>query len=528
MARRPPPTVTELPPVMTAWQPAGARDLWIDQALADFIGTEARALTPEALAALLHPDDAPLLRAAIDGGRVPPCTTPVALRARRHDGRWHQLRLTCTSWSDAQGTLVGRTATVVDVTALHALEADRLRREQLETAIEERTAELSAANAALARAARLKDEFLATMSHELRTPLNAVLGLSEALLDDYGDTLPEPAREDLEMIHRSGAHLLTLINDVLDLSKIEAGRGALTFADIEPADALGAAIALVAPDAQRKGVILSTALPDDDLTVRMDARALKQIAVNLLSNAVKFTPPGGRVHLSAERREAPTPDADAELRMTVADSGIGIAAEHLPRVFRPFEQLDARLTREHGGTGLGLAIVSRLIEGLDGRLEVTSTVGAGSTFTVVLPLRARAAAQRDPEPAVPVPGAAPHVLLAEDNLASQRTYQGYLTAHGFRVTVAADGLEAVEQVRRSRPDVVLMDIQMPRLDGVAAIAALRADPASRDLPIIAITALAMPGDEARVRAAGADRYLAKPFRLGALLEHIAQLLDRTR
>lgn len=395
--------------------------------------------------------------------------------------------------------------------------------------VEERTSELAAVNAELARASRLKDEFLANMSHELRTPLNAILGLSESLLEQSYGPLNERQTTFLQNIEESGRHLLALINDILDLSKIESGKLEFDLQAVAPGEVCEASCRLVRQAALRKQQKLVMTVEPGAPEVLADERRLKQILVNLLSNAVKFTPERGSIGL-----EVGWDRARGALRFTVWDTGIGISPAGLQMLFKPFVQLDGGFARRHEGTGLGLALVYRLTETQKGSITVESTVGAGSRFTVTLPARetatpAEQASQPPPAPAVapaiaPLPGQGFTLLVAEDNDLNIKVLRPYLQNLGYRVELARDGVEAVDAATRTKPDLILMDVQMPRMDGLEATRRLRATPGLATVPIIALTALAMPGDQERCLAAGMNEYVSKPFRLHLLAEAITRLL----
>jgi signal transduction histidine kinase/CheY-like chemotaxis protein len=419
---------------------------------------------------------------------------------------------------------------------------DITQRKRTEAELHERSAQLSLANAELARASRLKDEFLAGMSHELRTPLVSILGLTEVLQTDLAGVLNPQQRHYAHTIEESGRHLLQLINDVLDIAKVQAGRVQLL---LEPCDLPAqcqSAIRLVRQSALAKGQHLSVSITPPEIQCLADARRLKQILVNLLSNAVKFTPQGGRVGLEVEGDEA-----THTLRLVVWDTGVGIAAADLPRLFQPFMQVDSSLSRSFGGSGLGLVLVRRMAELHGGRVDVESTPGEGSRFTVVLPwrrpsgigpegqgLRPPAAAQGGATAAVAPPApAGPEsprawILLVEDNEASLLTFTDFLKAHGYRVDQARNGPEALERVLVVPPDVILLDIQMPGMDGFEVIRRLRKHEnlLLRSIPILALTALAMPGDAERCLGAGANAYLAKPIGLADLLAAVERHFPR--
>jgi signal transduction histidine kinase/CheY-like chemotaxis protein len=537
--------------------------------------------------------------------------------------------------------------------------------------VEERTADLSLANAELARAARLKDEFLASMSHELRTPLNAVLGLSEALQEEVYGPLNSDQQQTLKDIEASGRHLLALINDILDVSKVEAGKMELEPATVSVELVCHASLQLVKETAHKKRLKLTTAIDPAVEFMAADERRLKQILVNLLSNAVKFTPEGGAVGL-----EVKGDAAHNVVHFTVWDTGIGIPAEYMERLFEPFVQLDSRLSRQYAGTGLGLTLVYRMVEMHGGSLAVESEVGQGSRFTITLPwqaasdvevtgppdqaedgaasgrlqralliedspsavfqtsrylaeLGAETVVHREGQGAVqqavelqpdliildillpdfsgweiltwlknhpqtasipvlivsvvddrpyglelgaaeylvkpisrdqlqaavqallpesdtqqlralifagesskmpetgseqPPVGRQPLILLAEDNELNIKTIYDFLLAKRYRAVVARNGREAVLMAEEMRPDLILMDVQMPQMDGLEAMQLIRTNPATAAVPIIALTALAMPGDKERCLAAGANRYMTKPARLLELEATISRLL----
>ncbi|MGB5060081.1 MAG: GAF domain-containing protein [Candidatus Promineifilaceae bacterium] len=394
-----------------------------------------------------------------------------------------------------------------------ALQAERA---QLAQHVAERTADLSAANAELARANRLKDEFLASMSHELRTPLNALLGIGEALQEGVYGTLNNNQSRSLRSIEESGRHLLNLINDILDLSKIEAGKLALEPGPVSVREVCQASLRFIRQEAHKKALLVDLSVDPVVTTIWADERRLKQILVNLLSNAVKFTAVGGHIGLEVQ--------GDAAQRavcFVVWDEGIGIAPEDMQKLFRPFVQLDSRLSREYNGTGLGLSLVYRMAELHGGSVGLTSEVGRGSRFTVRLPWDptdklGRPVNKTAQSPTVIQATEGKLILLAEDNEIFIETVGDYLREKGYRLLVARNGREAIEQAAML-PDLVLMDIQMPEMDGLQAIKRLRADETTAVLPIIALTALAMPGDRERCLAAGADAYLSKPLSLKALL-----------
>ncbi|MFN7989292.1 MAG: PAS domain S-box protein [Thermoanaerobaculia bacterium] len=447
-------------------------------------------------------------------------------RVRTAGGRLVDVEVSLSHLESEGGRLV---CFLHDVTGAKAA-AESLARERGDLAerVAERTAELSRANEELAQASRLKDEFLASMSHELRTPLTAILGISDLLLAGGRGPLPEPQARAVGMIQESGRHLLALITDILDVSKIGAGRLDLALGWVDLRGVCESALALVTPSAVQKRHVLSLEAPTTRTLFRADERRLKQVLVNLLGNAVKFTPPGGRIELEARADEAP-----GEVRISVRDDGPGISAEARSRLFRPFVQLDGRLAREHEGAGLGLVLVDRLVKLHGGRVELESEAGLGSRFTVVLPWVRREPEATGAHRRVEAPRALAEaddpgsgglkVLLVEDNDTQRALYAEALEGRRFLVETAGDGEEALERAVAFRPDVVVMDVQMPGLDGLEATRRLRATPSLARTPVLALTALAMPGDRERCREAGVDEYLAKPVPLDVLAASVRRL-----
>jgi PAS domain S-box-containing protein len=548
---------------------------------------------------------------------------------------------------DENGNLLWSCALVYNITD----------RKQAEEQLRLSTERISLANAELARAARLKDEFLAGMSHELRTPLNAILGLSEALLEEvYGD-LTEKQIQSLTTIEQSGKHLLDLINDILDLSKIESGRMELQLSPTSIRDLCEYSLSFVRQQARQKDIRLSSQILGEPGEILVDDRRLRQVLINLLSNAVKFTLEGGSIELRVQTY----PDNET-IQFSVIDTGIGIAPDDIQKLFQPFVQLDSSLSRRYAGTGLGLALVRRIVEMHGGSVAVESQVDRGSCFTITLPWQnddrassaviaaataelplpqiqqaliiedseaaanqigrylgelgtkavvypqgegaLEAALQLHPDviildilllhssgwevleklkqnpttQAIPVivvsvmdersrgiqlgaadyllkpmsrqqlnqslrrvfasttPAAAPDlsapslpvdaplILLAEDNEANISTLTDYLQMHGAQIILARNGLEAVHMAQQHQPNLILMDIQMPGMDGLEATRRIRAEPQLAHIPIVALTALAMPGDRERCLAAGAVAYLIKPVSLKPLMKTLSEHL----
>lgn len=354
-----------------------------------------------------------------------------------------------------------------------------------------------------------KSEFLATMSHEIRTPLNGVIGTAELLRTNK---LSPEQRERVETIYESGQLLMTLLNDVLDLSRIEAGQLQMETRPFDLHHALTSAVELWAPTARSKGLTLTCALPPNlPRTVMGDETRVRQIVSNLVSNAVKFTSRGS-VSLQAVNEHD-------GIAFRVRDTGCGIAPDVLPRLFQKFSQGDASVTRRYGGTGLGLAICRHLAEMMDGTINVESEVGTGSTFTVKLALTAASTTVGAKPMAEKIAAAARglHVLVAEDNAINRKLIEHMLEALGHTCDFADDGEQAVASVNVRRYDAILMDVQMPVLDGISAARRIRALPGAAALVhIIAVTANAMAGDREKYLAAGMDGYVSKPISMGDL------------
>ena len=370
------------------------------------------------------------------------------------------------------------------------------------------------------------------MSHELRTPLTSILGLSETMGDGLLGPLNTQQDKAVHIIHENGTHLLELINDILDMSRVASGQMQLRWDQVPVSQLCDASLRLIGPAAKRKGLTVSTALDPKVRLVRGDSRRLKQMLVNLLGNAVKFTPQGGAIGLDV------TGNAELrEVRIGIWDTGVGIPADQFDRLFQPFVQLDSRPARQYDGTGLGLALAAGMAELHQGRIEVQSEVGRGSRFEIVLPWdpQAQTADQLGQEPEPPrrrdaqaEPLQPPRVLLVEDNESNLEMLSTYLRIRGCEVVAARTGSEAIALARAQRPDIVLMDVQMPEMDGLETTRRLRADPALRRTPIIALTALAMPGDRERCLEAGMDDYLSKPVGLKELYGAVINWINRTR
>ncbi|BAY23114.1 multi-sensor hybrid histidine kinase [Calothrix sp. NIES-2100] len=399
--------------------------------------------------------------------------------------------------------------------------------------------QLAFSNQELAHATRLKDEFLASMSHELRTPLNAILGMSEGLQEGVFGIVNENQLKALETIERSGSHLLELINDILDVAKIEAGQITLNCTLVSAAHLCQSSLAFIKQQALQKGIQLDIKLQHNLPDLLVDERRIRQVLINLLNNAVKFTPQAGSITLEVQQISPDIAITDIPgqnfLQIAVRDTGIGISLENINKLFQPFIQIDSALNRQYAGTGLGLTLVKRIVELHGGRVGLTSELGVGSCFTIELPStyacllssnhKPGTTPELDSPTAETTPSHAPLILLVEDNEANISTVSSYLKAKGYCILLANNGQEAIDLTTKHQPDLILMDIQMPGMDGLEAIRQIRHDPQLVDIPIVALTALAMTGDRDRCLEAGANDYLSKPVKLKQLASTIQDLLS---
>lgn len=430
-------------------------------------------------------------------------------------------------WSGFFHTLADRA--VVAIENANLFENLQRSKVELERRVQERTADLQRVNLELERALRAKDEFLANMSHELRTPLNAIIGLSESLEEQTAGPLNEKQQKYVQTINDSGKHLLDLINDILDLAKIESGQLTLDYDHVEVNQICESSLRMIKQLAQMKNqeVLLDMDAQLDGIWA--DKRRLKQMFVNLLSNAVKFTPDRGRIGLEARgNREANT------VMFTVWDTGIGIKEEDFASLFRPFVQLKSELSQKAAGTGLGLALVAEMARLHGGSVSVESQVGKGSRFAITLPWES--ASSTDSTPRMRINGKLralrpedkdkrQTILLVEDTEHVIMVIRDYLELAGYNVEVARTGVEGIAKAKKVHPNLILMDVQMPEMSGLEATQKLRSEAGFEHIPIIALTALAMTGDRERCLAAGMDEYISKPVNLKALVKTIQSILS---
>ena len=388
------------------------------------------------------------------------------------------------------------------------------------TAQKETREAIEAARIALEAASAAKSDFLSRMSHELRTPLTAILGFSELL--GFED-LTEPQRSNLRHISAAGQHLLALINEVLDISRIESGTMTISPEPVGVRDLLDELVVLLGPQAGGRDVTVDVVSADCDLHVLADRQRLKQVLLNLMSNAIKYNREGGSVRVTCRS----TTDL---LRIEVTDSGYGLAPNQVDRLFRPFERLGAEVGSIEG-TGMGLALSKGLIEAMGGTIGVDSTLDVGSTFWIELGLTPAAAAAQSAEPHTPAPDPAPGadhtILYIEDNQANQRLVQQILTRRpGITLLVASHGAFGVELARERRPGLILLDLHLPDLPGRDVLRLLRAYPETRDIPVLVVSADASAGQAGRLAEEGATGYLTKPLSVGAFLATVDEILAR--
>lgn len=425
------------------------------------------------------------------------------------DGRKVLVRVFTAAIHDDRGALTGTMGVIEDITqrraARHELEQYR---DHLEELVDERTVELRRSNDALQQATEAKDKFLASMSHELRTPLNSIIGFSGIMLQGLAGPLNEEQGKQLKMVNLAGHHLLALINDVLDLVKIESGQTVPNIEVVRISEVLESVEGILRPLADEKHLELRTVL-GSDISLITDRRRLEQILLNLLSNAVKFTAHGS-VSLSVSSDEE-------AIRFEVADTGAGVAREALESIFDEFVQIELPEKLRPEGTGLGLAISRRLASLLGGRVFATSEVGVGSTFTLELPVAVAASA---PVPAEPR-GEQCSVLVVDDDAQARAIVSVVLRAEGYRVVEAVDGEGALNVIAVDPPDCIVLDLVMPRLDGWEVLDRLRNSAGTADIPVICVSIID-EGEQSVAR--GFAGYLVKPIDPAGLVAMISDTL----
>jgi PAS domain S-box-containing protein len=422
---------------------------------------------------------------------------------RRKDGRRFWAEVNGSPLRDADGRIVGTVGAVMDITE----------RKRIEEA-------LVAAVDASEDASRAKSAFLANMSHELRTPLNAIIGYSEMLQEDLRERGAADLVPDMAKIHGAGKHLLRLINDILDVSKIEAGKMDLVPELFDVATLVRDVAATMGPLAEARGNTLDVRCAASIGFMNADLTRVRQVLLNLVSNAAKFTE-RGRISLEVDHIAM---NDEAWVRFRVRDSGIGMTPEQLARLFKAFTQADVSTTRKYGGTGLGLVISRQLCQMMGGEVTVDSAPGTGSTFTVLLPANTAEAEDAGP-PRAPglaaaadlVAGGPPPVLIVDDDRLVRDLLRRFLTKEGFRVMAAVSGEEGLRRARELRPSLITLDVVMSGMDGWTMLKALKADPALAAVPVVMITIVDNP---ALGLSLGASDYLTKPIdwaRLGRTL-----------
>ena len=479
---------------------ADHRRLYVSPSIEKILGFAPGELLATPNYTYLHPDDAAMVPPFIEAVSEASGPQTLEYRVTRKDGQVIWAETTFSRLGDGSGRVLSVSR---DVTHRKALEA-----------------ELKDAAARAETAAAAKQDFLANMTHELRTPLTAILGFAEVL--QQSDALsPRDARH-ARLIHDASQTLLGVVGDVLDYSKLEAGALELDPEAFDPEALVRSAAEIVAEQAQAKGLTLGVEIDGEPPALVGDAMRLRQVLLNFLSNAVKFTRDGG---ISVKLSQRPAGERMG-LRIEVSDSGIGIEADQIGQLFARFTQADASVSRRFGGTGLGLAISKQIIAAMGGRIGAESQVGEGSTFwfEVELPQAQEGALATRADTAQAGLARPIRVLAAEDNPVNRELIATLLGAVGVELDMACDGAEAVEAVRRQRYDVILMDMQMPVMDGLAATRAIRAlpDREAAATPIIAMTANVLPEQVARCREAGMDDHLGKPINLA----HLLAALDR--
>ncbi len=425
-----------------------------------------------------------------------------------HPRQWQQIEIDLATQIASQLAIAIQQADLY-----HQAQLELEERKQIEIQLEKNNDSLALANIELARATRLKDEFLANMSHELRTPLNAILGMSEVLQDGILGELSDRQKKAVNTIESGGQHLLALITDILDLAKIESGKLELHIENTGIERLCSDSFVFIKQLAHKKNIQLIFNIPDrvkqtQFAYIQVDELRMRQALINLLTNAVKFTPDGGNVTLEVKLTEIAGEEGENKVYIDflVIDTGIGIKSEDIDKLFQNFVQIDSALNRKYGGTGLGLSLVKKIVEMHGGSVGLESEFNKGSKFMIRIPYQTNSSTNHpiDLQSAISEPSEhsgnrdTPYtILIADDNTANVETTRSYLEGRSYQVSTASNGKIAVDMAIALKPDIILMDIQMPEMDGLTAIKLIRANPETANIPIIALTALAMTGDRDR-------------------------------
>ncbi len=410
-------------------------------------------------------------------------------------------------------TVTGQLALAIENAQLY--EASHRHAVELEQIVAERTRELAHAKERAEAADHIKSAFLATMSHELRTPLNSIIGFTGIILQGLAGPLNPEQTKQLEMVRSSSRHLLALINDVLDISKIEAGQLEVASERFDLRASINKVVGIVAPLAEKKGLALRAQIVPELGEAVGDQRRVEQILLNLLNNAIKFTDSGEvalKTELIPDFKSPEWISGQPAVRLCVSDTGIGIKPDDLTTLFQPFRQIESGLSRNYEGTGLGLAICRRLADLMGGDISAESTWTKGSTFSFTFPLQGSKQIMKA------------RILLIEDNEQNRYLLTFLLEQRGHEVVPAVSGSLGLELAAKVSPDLILLDIQLPGMDGYAVARALKSDPRLKSIPIVAVTSYAMVGDREKVLAAGAEGYIEKPINPETFVAEIDRFL----
>jgi PAS domain S-box-containing protein len=440
----------------------------------------------------------------------------------RKDGSRFPAVVSVTALRDEPGAIIGYLLIGTDNTARKRVEAEQQKLDQL---LRDQNVELSAAKVVAEKANLAKSDFLSSMSHELRSPLNGILGFAQLMESDLPPPTPRQ-QESIGQILQAGWHLLKLINEILDLAKVESGMLSLSPESVSLAEVMVECQALLEGQAQKRGIQITFPQPDAGLFVHADRTRLKQVLINLLSNAVKYNRALGTVEVQC------TAGAPGRVRVSIRDTGVGLSPERLAQLFQPFNRLGQEASGVEG-TGIGLVVAKQLIELMEGVIGVESAVGVGSTFWFELVAAAEPQfAPGSGEPSMPSPsllqGGRPVRLLlyVEDNLANLKLVERLIERRpDLSLISAVTGARGIQLARTRLPDVVLMDINLPDISGLEALVVLRGDPATAHIPVIAISANAMPHDIAKGRQAGFFEYLTKPIKVTEFTETLNAALE---